>query len=299
MTQQSIFRTWVFGLPLRMQSMLLLAMRGADGAPREDKSEVLVQALRKLLLNDVDPLEIDFSEEHVESFANNIDHYRVRFLRHFTHAAEIVGYKHPDHFVRGRWISIYKRICKSLHVNFETETQLDARLGHTPEFLEQQRSKVEKVAVPVLVKTAPTEVVKSERPIELDLDGGPVPRYEQEVPAKGKCTCAHEFQEHYELKPESQPGVYECSGTIAGGGKCKCVKYDEVKPAVPKSGAKNSQDRGELLRALTADEERCVCGHAESWHRVPNFSGSAGRCSANRCGCMAFRQVNRNTTRSS
>lgn len=292
----SVIKQWVFTLPLRMQSVLMAAIRGADGHSKEDKSKHLVRALRGLLLNNADPtnsfIKDDLTEEQVESFASDIDHYYVHFLMHFTHAAEIVGYKHPDNFVRGRWLSIYRRICKSLHLNYETEPQLDIRLGHTPEWLEAQKKQVETPLLPIpapMVDPEARRKAQAERPIEID---DPIPKHIDDKTAKlrGRCTCGHEYEAHYQLKPETQPTLYECSG-----GKCekRCVSYVEYIPPQPVASTKK-QMKGtkpstleRLVEAVeVAGAVLCICGHSRTSHQVPNFSGREERCSS--CSCLRF-----------
>jgi hypothetical protein len=72
----------------------------------------------------------------------DIDSYPQHFVAHTMHAAEIIGYKHPDQKMKSWWTCFYKKMVKGFHLNFETEQQLDVRLGYTPaekkELLEAQ-----------------------------------------------------------------------------------------------------------------------------------------------------------------
>ncbi len=279
----SVIKSWVFTLPLRMQSVLMAAVRGADGFSKEDKSKHLVRSLRGLLFNNADPtnsfIKDELTDEQVEAFASDIDHYYVHFLMHFTHATEIVGYKHPDHMVRNKWIFIYKRICKSLHLNFETEPQLDIRLGHTPEFLEEQKREIEAKVKETPIPPPKARILDPElkkksledRPLELD--DGPVPAHIEDPPEnQGKCECGHEHGEHYWFGPK-----VECST-----GKCKCEKYRPPPKPLPKNG-KSKPNNTNAPPILI-----CICGHAEIGHSVPNFSGTTRRCSHAGCGCERF-----------
>lgn len=278
-------KPWVFQLPFRMQTVLMSATRGADGVPKEDKSKVLVRGLRELLYNNADPtssfMKVELTEAQVEAFASDIDHYHVHFLMHLTHAVEIVGYKHPDDLVRARWIAIYKRICKSLHLNFETENQLDVRLGHMEGFLEQQRKTtvVAKAVVARVPKPVP-KIAPSDRPIELDLDNRPTGAVRQ-VDPKVVCDCGHIRGEHYQPKPESEPDLFECSS-----GKCKCAQF-KVKPPPAPVAVQPPVVAAQVIRAL-GNLVVCVCRHSADLHAVPHFSGPERRCSSSGCGCRAF-----------
>jgi hypothetical protein len=294
-----VTKHWVFELPLRMQTVLMAATRGADGVPKEDKSKAIVRALRSLLFNNADLtnsfMKDDVTEEQIEKFASDIDHYYVHFLMHLTHAIEIVGYKHPDNYVRGKWLTIYKRLCKSLHLNFETENQLDVRLGHTPEYLDElEKRKVKKpeeaakVAIPrpaaplIVVDEEAKKKAQAERPIELE--DVVAPKLLDAVP-RGNCTCGHAYADHYQLKPETNPDLYECNGGMSSASgerpKCKCSKYVENKPAPALSQPTQRPTGGAVLAAIAP--KTCVCGHLQSMHTTFN---TGGRCAS--CGCTNF-----------
>ena len=134
MIQNSVLKAWVYELPFRMQSVLMSSLRGCDTAKKDDASKFIQRALRGVMLNDADPSNTFIVGEVVEGevctqFLWDIDAYPMHYVMHTAHAAEIIGYKHPDVGMRQWWIDFYKKVCKGLHVNFETEEQLDVRLG--------------------------------------------------------------------------------------------------------------------------------------------------------------------------
>jgi hypothetical protein len=45
------------------------------------------------------------------------------------HAAEILGYKHPEPTIAAWWYMAYNRIVRDAHLNPETQAQMDKRLG--------------------------------------------------------------------------------------------------------------------------------------------------------------------------
>lgn len=47
------------------------------------------------------------------------------------HAAEIIGYKHPDQFIGNWWLEFYLMIVNDAHLFPETHSQMDERLGDT------------------------------------------------------------------------------------------------------------------------------------------------------------------------
>lgn len=58
-----------------------------------------------------------------------MDQYPVHWLLHFIQAAEIIGYKCPDQNVRNYWKYFYITAVKAMHLNPESEFQLDMRLS--------------------------------------------------------------------------------------------------------------------------------------------------------------------------
>ena len=85
-------------------------------------------------MNDADPTSPFMQERviNIEQFCNNIDHYPVHWLLHFTHACEIVGYRHPDSATARKWHCYYTTIVSAFHMNPETKEQLTTRLADNP-----------------------------------------------------------------------------------------------------------------------------------------------------------------------
>lgn len=140
-----VVKPWVFNLPIRMQSVLLLALRGPDGVSKENSAKKLVREFRFVILNPAFPKELDSRHGDdfmghqmgytdwsvVEEFTESHDEYPHHWLMHFMHAAEIVGQWHPDGQIQNFWFQVYYSLCKALHVNPEEINQLETRLGRT------------------------------------------------------------------------------------------------------------------------------------------------------------------------
>lgn len=135
----SILQDWVMRLPLRYQGVLLTAMRGCDGAARQDTSKVLIRGVRWATLNPADIRELSYkggfmsfdTEEllpAVRQFAKNCDEYPLHFVLHLMHAIEVVGYKHPDPRVRPLFYKAYVNIARSFHLQPESCEALEARM---------------------------------------------------------------------------------------------------------------------------------------------------------------------------
>jgi hypothetical protein len=132
----SVVQGWLAECTLKQQTVLLSALRGCDGKYKEDYSKPFTRKLRSVLLKNAGGLQTpgkfmaDFvGEEELTKFVSNLDHYPMHWLMHFTHAVEIVGFKHPVPEIQIFWFRLYIEICKALHLNPETEDQLDKRLA--------------------------------------------------------------------------------------------------------------------------------------------------------------------------
>ena len=61
-------------------------------------------------------------------------------MLHLCHAAEIVGYQHPDEQIKTTWGKFYYSMCKAMHLNPETREQMMERLKDNPEVVEEIRT---------------------------------------------------------------------------------------------------------------------------------------------------------------
>jgi hypothetical protein len=135
----SIIQGWVAQLGLRHQAVLLTAVRGCDTAPKGDPSKLLVRCFRAATLvphcgdatraqTFIQGVGEDELRRRFGAFRKDLDHYPHHYVMHLIHSIEILGYKHPDPSVRSVWSDFYRRLCRGLHLNPETEAQLDGRL---------------------------------------------------------------------------------------------------------------------------------------------------------------------------
>lgn len=150
---------WVHDLTWMQQSVLLTAIRGPDGLRKDHVAKLLCRWLRrcvlysafdgKVLLAPYDPGERqggsftgascrrpsdgedwqDLMDAVVVDYLRTTDETPHHFQLHLMHAAEILGYKHPTPGVRHWWRQTYFRMANDMHLNPETEEQMDRRLG--------------------------------------------------------------------------------------------------------------------------------------------------------------------------
>lgn len=62
-------------------------------------------------------------------YLQELDGLPHHFALHFMHAAEIVGYYHPDNCVRDFWKRTYFRLCNDMHLQPEGQLELARRLS--------------------------------------------------------------------------------------------------------------------------------------------------------------------------
>ncbi len=136
---RSVLKDWVIQLPLRHQGVLVTVIRGCDTAPKNDPSKLLSRCIREVVLNAfvgdpskattfIEKVSIDVLFERMQNFRKNLDHYPHHYVMHLIHAVEIIGYHYPDDDIRMVWNCFYGDLCRGLHVNPETKTELDQRL---------------------------------------------------------------------------------------------------------------------------------------------------------------------------
>lgn len=130
-----VVRDWIKELPWKQQTVLLSAIRGCDGVSKHDPSKAFIRPFRGVVLNNAEPGDESDTfmhhpeEEEVEDFAHDLDDYPMHWLVHFMHAAEIIGFKHPDDKTREWWMNLYEEmVSEGFHLNPEIEEQLDRRL---------------------------------------------------------------------------------------------------------------------------------------------------------------------------
>ena len=139
---------WVFKLPLQQQCVLMTVVRGPDGIPKSHPCKDIQRAYRGTVLVAAKYGRVLHLGEKgdqfmslslfanpiiwiisVEQFFHDIDELPHHYVLHLLHAAEILGYKHPNEFFRKQWLEFYHLGCKDMHLYPETEEQMDRRLS--------------------------------------------------------------------------------------------------------------------------------------------------------------------------
>lgn len=146
---QSVLQDWVMQLPLRAQGTILTGIRGCDVAPKMPQTiderygcstgecapeRALAAFLRFCTMNPADPREVDIPGAFFRSTPpqnwkpSQFGHYPEHWYAHIMHCYEIVGYFHPDDFLRREALNVYLRLVHNLHLNPESLQELMKRL---------------------------------------------------------------------------------------------------------------------------------------------------------------------------
>lgn len=153
-----VTQEWTWTLPMMQQTVLLTAVRGPDGLPKYGCVKMLLRWFRRCtLLSAMDGKALDnpydnnggsFTgpslpdraewwepkmDEIVDEYLRTLDAIPHHFQLHFMHAAEILGYKHPDKRVAEWWRRFYLRLVNDMHVHPETYDEMNERLGDNRE----------------------------------------------------------------------------------------------------------------------------------------------------------------------
>lgn len=134
-----VMRQWTTQLPLRHQGVLLTAIRGCDGAPKEDPSKSLSRMIRRACLNPADERETSVAggffgfdptdlRDNLRALLHSLDQYPLHYVMHLMHASEIIGYKHPNLEFKDFFRLTYALIVNTFHLKVESETDMDLRL---------------------------------------------------------------------------------------------------------------------------------------------------------------------------
>lgn len=141
----SVLQPWVQDLTYMQQSVLMSAIRNADGTPKFHKQKALTKWFRRCVLLSAfdgrtlsDPSEpgggsftgpIADIGRALDDFIDSRDEMTLHYYAHAMHAFEIIGFKHPDDTIASFWLNAYFRMAHALHLWPEQVEEMDSRLG--------------------------------------------------------------------------------------------------------------------------------------------------------------------------
>lgn len=154
----SVLQPWVQELTHMQQSVLIASVRGPDGIRKDHVAKLLLRWLRRCILisafegkiidNPCESIGGSFTGPScqweattgdgrwtnamtslVRMYLSCVDELPHHFQLHFMHAAEILGYKHPDLLIRGWWYTTYLALVNDMHLLPEPDCVMNKRLG--------------------------------------------------------------------------------------------------------------------------------------------------------------------------
>jgi hypothetical protein len=152
----SVLQPWVCELSMMQQSVLISSVRSPDGLKKDHVAKLLLRWYRRCIMycsfghvimttpfelgggsftgpstGNNDPKWQIAMNDIVSRYLQHIDETPLHFHLHLMHASQIIGYKHPDTYIRGFWGLTYWRIVDDMHLKPETESAMNKRLGDT------------------------------------------------------------------------------------------------------------------------------------------------------------------------
>lgn len=130
---QPVIKKWAWKLSWKQQAVILSALRGCDTLDKNDISKEFCRRLRNCILENgavegAEFMRSNISDEDVYKFTKSIDKYPIHFLLHLIHAAEVIGYNHPDTEEKLFWQNFYLTMVSAFHMKPETKEENDERL---------------------------------------------------------------------------------------------------------------------------------------------------------------------------
>lgn len=130
----SVLQLWLGEIPIRMQSTLLLGLRGPDthACPNIKK---ITRWLRSLAFIPGNPANVTefmglMPGRVIEKgpTAKELEFCSQHFYSHLMHALEVIGYRHPDPKIAFRALQLFHDLCALMHLPIEDRQTFEVRL---------------------------------------------------------------------------------------------------------------------------------------------------------------------------
>ena len=145
----SVLQPWVEELPMMQQGVLLSAVRAPDGVSKNHPSKLIWRWLRRCFLISAFEHRIIARPNELgggsftgpvkdawaaaQAYFYHVDSIPHHAHMHMVHAAEMLGFKHPDFIVRAFWNDFYIEAANDMHLAVEMEDEMDRRLSDDEE----------------------------------------------------------------------------------------------------------------------------------------------------------------------
>jgi len=130
----SVLQRWLEDIPLRMQSTLVLGLRGPD-THTCPKVKAISRWLRGLTFKPGNPTNVAEFMGHLPprieekgQTAKELEFCSQHFYSHLMHALEVVGYRHPNRVLGEYALLLFMDMCSLMHLPVESEADFEERL---------------------------------------------------------------------------------------------------------------------------------------------------------------------------
>lgn len=132
----SVLQPWLEEIPIRMQSTLLLSLRGPD-THRCPAIKAVQRWMRGLTFKPGNPANVaefmtgvnsvPYLEEKNE-LARELEFCSQHFYSHLMHGLEVIAYKYPDNDIKQIALNLFIRMAQLLHLEHEDIWDFEERL---------------------------------------------------------------------------------------------------------------------------------------------------------------------------
>lgn len=152
----SVLQPWLEEIPIRMQSTLLLSLRGPD-THRASEIKKVQRWMRGLAFKPGNPANVtEFMTDIADvpmlneknALARELEFCTQHFYSHLMHGLEVIGYRHPNRVVANVAYKLYLSMANLMHLEDETSKDFELRLkqiewpGGQPNTFEEAVNKV-------------------------------------------------------------------------------------------------------------------------------------------------------------
>ena len=132
----SVLQDWVVEIPIRMQSTLILGLRGPDGPAGCTNVKKIVRWLRGVTFKPGNPANCkefmgDLPPRIFEKgpTAKELEFCTQHYYSHLMHALEVVAYRHPQSVGIGSYaFHLFRDMCNAFHLPIEGAEAFEERL---------------------------------------------------------------------------------------------------------------------------------------------------------------------------
>lgn len=132
----TVLQTWLEALPIRMQSTLLLSLRGPD-THRAPEIKKVQRWMRGLTFKPGNPANVaEFMTDignvptlqEKNDLARELEFCTQHFYSHLMHGLEVIGYRHPNRVIANAAYKLYLSMANLMHLEDETSQDFELRL---------------------------------------------------------------------------------------------------------------------------------------------------------------------------